>query len=120
MKEQNLKSLCLHRYSGVPIAFGMKVETKEGKWYFTTRLFIASVWMLFVFFSKPSAQPGTSLPFLPQPPIEKGLFDTDEVLQITIKGSIRDLLNDRTDIPKDFSITLSYAKEDNKEISMPV
>src|SRR5687767_2429561 len=90
------------------------------KVYFTARLWIASVCMLLVFFSKVSAQPGTSVPVLPQPPTEKGLFDTDEVLQITIKGNIRELLNDRTGIPKDFSMALSYTKEDNKEMSMPV
>ena len=90
------------------------------KVYYPARLCIASVYMLFLFFSKTSAQPGTSLPFFPKSPIEKGLFDTDEVLQITIKGNIRELLNDRTDIPKDFSMTLSYSKEDNKEVSMPV
>ena len=29
MKEQNLLSFCRHRYGGVPIAIGMKVENKE-------------------------------------------------------------------------------------------
>lgn len=90
------------------------------KGYSTARLFIALGCMVFVVFSKTSAQPGASVPVLPQPPAEKGLFDTDEVLQITMKGNIRDLLNDRTDIPKDFSMALSYTKEDNKEITMPV
>ncbi len=31
MKEQNFLSHCQHRYGGVPIAIGMKVETKEGE-----------------------------------------------------------------------------------------
>ena len=31
MKEQNLQSSCQHRHGGVPIAIGMKVETKEGE-----------------------------------------------------------------------------------------
>ena len=31
MKEQNLPSCCQHRYGGVPIAIGMKVEIKEGE-----------------------------------------------------------------------------------------
>jgi len=30
MKEQNLQSYCLHKHGGVPIAIGMKVETKTG------------------------------------------------------------------------------------------
>ena len=31
MKEQNLQSSCQHRHGGVPIAIGMKVETREGE-----------------------------------------------------------------------------------------
>ena len=31
MKEQNLQSYYLHRHGGVPIAIGMKVETKDGE-----------------------------------------------------------------------------------------
>jgi hypothetical protein len=31
MKEQNLQSHYRHRHGGVPIAIGMKVETKEGE-----------------------------------------------------------------------------------------
>ncbi len=31
MKEQNLQSVYLHKHGGVPIAIGMKVETKEGE-----------------------------------------------------------------------------------------
>ena len=31
MKEQNLQLFCQHKYGGVPIAIGMKVETKEGE-----------------------------------------------------------------------------------------
>jgi hypothetical protein len=84
----------------------------------TTR--IPTVCMLFAFFCMVSVQPKTSVPVLSQPTAEKGLFDTDEMLEITIKGSIRDLLNDRTDIPKAFSMSLSYTREDNKEITMPV
>jgi uncharacterized protein (DUF1330 family) len=31
MKEQNLRSVYPHNHGGVPIAIGMKVETKEGE-----------------------------------------------------------------------------------------
>jgi hypothetical protein len=31
MKEQNLQSYCQFSHGGVPIAIGMKVETKEGE-----------------------------------------------------------------------------------------
>src|SRR5688572_10036235 len=77
-------------------------------------------WMFILFLIKASTQTGFSATFELRPSTEKGLFDTDEVLQITIKGNIRELINDRTDIPKDFSMALSYTKEDNKEMSMPV
>jgi hypothetical protein len=51
---------------------------------------------------------------------EKGLFDTDLVFQITLKGNIRELLNDRTKDPKLFPLTLSYKKEDSTESLIPV
>ncbi len=31
MKERNLQLICQHKRDGVPIAIGMKVETKEGE-----------------------------------------------------------------------------------------
>ncbi|MEO7393677.1 MAG: hypothetical protein ABIU11_01980 [Chitinophagaceae bacterium] len=50
----------------------------------------------------------------------KGLFDTDEVLEITLSGTIREALNDRTGIPKKYAAVLSYNKEDNSIINTPV
>ena len=32
MKELNLQLYCLHKYGGVPMAIGMKVETKDGEY----------------------------------------------------------------------------------------
>lgn len=77
-------------------------------------------WMFFLFLIKASAQTSFTPSLILQPSFEKGLFDTDEVLHITLKGNMRELLNDRTDIPKDFPMALSYTKEDNKEMNMPV
>src|SRR6187551_3494691 len=51
---------------------------------------------------------------------EKGLFDSDEILSITLKGNIRQLLNDRADKPGSHSITLSYRDKDSSEVSIPV
>lgn len=51
---------------------------------------------------------------------EKGLFDSDEAIEITLKGKLRELLNDRADKSKYHSITFSYKKSDGAEISMPV
>ena len=52
------------------------------------------------------------------PPIT--LFAADEILNITLKGSLRNLLNDRTEVPKKFPVTLAYIKEDNTEMTIPV
>jgi len=50
----------------------------------------------------------------------KGLFDTDEVLQLTLKGDVRNLLIDRTGTPKNHALTLLYKREDSSEINIPV
>jgi hypothetical protein len=51
---------------------------------------------------------------------QKGLFDSDKVINITLKGNTRDLLNDRVGEPKYFPLTLSCRGEDSSEISIPV
>jgi hypothetical protein len=51
---------------------------------------------------------------------EKGLFDVDEIFEISLKGSIRELLNDRSENPKYHSIILSYKESDGSEINIPV
>jgi len=51
---------------------------------------------------------------------EKGLFDVDEIFEISLKGNTRELLNDRSEKPKYHSITLSYKKSDGSEINIPV
>lgn len=51
---------------------------------------------------------------------EKSLFDSDEIISITLKGNIRDLLNDRGDNPKYYPINLSYRGKDSSEINIPV
>src|ERR1043165_5077210 len=53
-------------------------------------------------------------------PAEKGLFDSDDLLEITLKGKIRELLNDRADKSNYHPITFLYKKSDGSEISMPV
>src|ERR1700691_4509623 len=53
----------------------------------------------------PSARPSFS---------EKGLFETDKPLEITLSGNIRELLNDRTSkAPKYFSLRLDYRAGDS-------
>ena len=51
---------------------------------------------------------------------EEGLFDDDQVFEISLKGNTRELLNDRSENPKFHSITLSYKRNDGSEISIPV
>jgi hypothetical protein len=48
------------------------------------------------------------------------LFNSDEVFQITLKGNVRNLINDRTDKPKGFPFVLSFPDKDNNEINIPV
>lgn len=55
-----------------------------------------------------------------QKPAATDLFGSDEVLQITLKGNLRELLNDRSDEPKNFPLVLSYTKEDNSQPELPV
>src|SRR6187399_993041 len=50
---------------------------------------------------------------------EKDLFESDEILSITLKGNIRELLNDRGETPTYHPVTLSY-KKDSSEVSIPV
>ena len=51
---------------------------------------------------------------------EKGLFDSDEILSITLKGNIRELLNDRADKPASHPVTLYYRDKDSSEVNIPV
>lgn len=53
--------------------------------------------------------------------LEKGLFDSDKVLDITLRGNIRELLNDRTSKnPEYFPLRLEYRAEDSSIVSIPI
>ena len=97
------------------LTFKLTLKTVIMKVFLTTRLFIGLSCIFFTFFIKASGQPNSS-------PSEnkKKLFEADEVLNITLEGNMRNLLNDRTGIPKNYPLILSYSKEDNKEIAIPV
>jgi hypothetical protein len=47
-----------------------------------------------------------------------GLFETDKILDITISGNVKDLLNDRSDKPKDHPMNILYKAEGGAEISL--
>lgn len=50
----------------------------------------------------------------------KGLFDSEDVLQISLKGNLKDLMNDRSGVPKDFSFILTNINEDKSVSEIPV
>jgi hypothetical protein len=52
--------------------------------------------------------------------IERGLFDTDDILEITLNGDTRELLNDRTSVPKNYPFQLSYTEKDSSVITVPI
>lgn len=79
-------------------------------------LFISMAGIFSMFFSKavPSA-PARQHSFS-----EKGLFESEAILNITLKGNLRDVLNDRSNIPQNFQLVLSYKKEDSTDLQFPV
>ncbi len=50
----------------------------------------------------------------------KGLFDSEEVLEITLSGDMTKLLRDKSEDPEKYPLTLSYIENENSEISIPV
>jgi hypothetical protein len=50
----------------------------------------------------------------------KGLFDTDKIVEITLSGNIRELLNDRSEKPQYHPMNFLYAGEDSIGITIPV
>ncbi|MDX2049118.1 MAG: hypothetical protein SFU87_20190, partial [Chitinophagaceae bacterium] len=51
---------------------------------------------------------------------EKALFGSEEVFDITLKGKVRDVLNDRAVDSKYHPLVLAYKNEDSTEINIPV
>ena len=70
--------------------------------------------------SGPSAYLTDSMSDLPLASIEEGLFDSNDALQITLRGDIRNLLKNRSGKSKNFPFILSYIKADNSIYSMPI
>lgn len=73
-----------------------------------------------MFFMNPVTKPCLSQTVMQQPNAEKGLFESDDILNITLKGNLRELLNDRSDNPKNYPLVLAYTKENGTEINLPV
>lgn len=51
---------------------------------------------------------------------EQGLFDSEEILEITLSGNLSKLLRDKTKDPEKFPLTLSYKEANNNIISIPI
>jgi len=52
-------------------------------------------------------------------PQGKALFDTDELLEVRIKGNIKELMGDRSETPSDHALTISYT-DGASEVALPV
>lgn len=57
---------------------------------------------------------------LPNTFIENNLFDSDDVLPLILKGKVKELLNDRTEQPKNYPMLLSYDQPVGGRIEIPV
>jgi len=97
----------------------------------TTRLFrnlvVASSLLLTIFRTvtaqntqPPAAHNDSANAVLSSPYAEKGLFETNGVLHITLSGNIRPLLNNRVEEPVDYALTLSYTRPDSSICAIPV
>ncbi|MEJ8817278.1 hypothetical protein [Lacibacter sp. H407] len=75
---------------------------------------IAGICFMFFIAAAP-AVPAAQAPFA-----EKGLFESDAILNLTLKGNLRNLLNDKSDNPKNFPLVLSYSNENNNQLDLPV
>jgi len=83
-------------------------------------LLLVSSLLLSAVLNRLVAQTGQSAPVNKTTSIEKGLFDSDEVFTITLRGNTKDLLKDRTADPKYFPMELIWTKEDSTQLVMPV
>ncbi|MCW3116048.1 MAG: hypothetical protein JWM28_130 [Chitinophagaceae bacterium] len=87
---------------------------------FLPGIYMALNCILFPFTVKPQSAVDSSASSWHQVSSKKGLFESDQPLDITLKGNLRDLLNDRSGEPKNYPLFLSYGNEDSSEISIPV
>ena len=83
------------------------------------RLSIAICCVFFVFTAEIGAQTGPSAPHLPALTPKKGLFDTDDILHITMSGNMRPLLNNRIGDAKNHALIFSYI-QDSSTLTIPV
>ena len=51
---------------------------------------------------------------------DAGLFDEDEILQISLSGKMKDLLKDKSEKPQDYPLVLSYGNDDTNTLPVNV
>jgi hypothetical protein len=85
-----------------------------------SQLFIALWCVLFSSAGTIQAQTDSSAPALSQQSSKTGLFESDEVLDITLRGNTRAVLNDRTAKPKYRPLVLAFRSPDSTDVSIPV
>ena len=87
-------------------------------------LYICTIFTTYFFWCvvKGNAQPlsDTLIPAIKDSTHSKGLFETDEVLNITLSGNLRELLNDRSENSEYHPLQLLYSGADSNIISIPV
>lgn len=54
------------------------------------------------------------------PVFSEGLFDSDEILDLTLSGDIRSLFNDRADEPSYYPMDIAYVAGDGRTVSIPL
>ena len=57
---------------------------------------------------------------VPQSPSGESLFESDSILHISLIGNIRELMNDRDDVPKSYPFVFSYKTESGKDDSLNI
>lgn len=58
--------------------------------------------------------------FFSTPVFSEGLFDSDEILDLTLSGDIRSLFNDRADEPSYYPMEMTYVGGDGRTVSIPL
>ncbi|MEO6838117.1 MAG: hypothetical protein ABI185_06995, partial [Ginsengibacter sp.] len=85
-----------------------------------TFIFLSLNFLLFCNGVNSGMQSNSSVSPVVQKSDEKGLFESDEILNITLKGNVRQLLNDRTDKPAYYPFTLTYSNGASTDITLPI
>jgi hypothetical protein len=93
----------------------MKSSTKS-TWFF----YVALCSLLFAFIAELRSQTEPSDTVVVSSSAEKGLFDSDDILHITLSKDKRQLSNDKSNDSKDYPMVLYYANDDSAKVAIPV